>query len=281
MEHKKKLKVLAFMEEVNFIDKHKGNDKIALCGKLAIVRSILHAEKNSKLYFDKDQANATINFKNKELSKSWYMSFFKILTEDCTKNDLIERFKNITLIIFNYDRCVEHFLYCALQCCYEVNKSEAAELVESINIFHPYGSVGTLPWLHENGNTEFGSDPETQKLLELAQEIKTFTEGTDPKSSRIDQLKFCMGTAQKFVFLGFAFHKLNMQLMTPKVGELVSSRPICFATTFGFSDHDQSIIIRKISNLLSRTNRTSPSITVSSSTCGDFFNEFSQTLSFG
>ncbi len=35
----------------NFID-HQGDDKIELCGKLAIVRSILEAEKNSLLFFN-------------------------------------------------------------------------------------------------------------------------------------------------------------------------------------------------------------------------------------
>ncbi|WP_428357229.1 hypothetical protein [Methyloprofundus sp.] len=37
----------------NFIDSQRGNEKIAICGKLAIVRSILDAEKNSILFFEK------------------------------------------------------------------------------------------------------------------------------------------------------------------------------------------------------------------------------------
>src|SRR4051794_12811903 len=35
----------------NFIDNHRGNDRIELCAKLAITQSILAAERNSKLYF--------------------------------------------------------------------------------------------------------------------------------------------------------------------------------------------------------------------------------------
>lgn len=34
----------------NFIDTHKNNDKLALCGKLAIVRSILQSEQDSLLF---------------------------------------------------------------------------------------------------------------------------------------------------------------------------------------------------------------------------------------
>jgi len=37
----------------NFIDAHNGDEFIERCGKLAIVRSILTAEKQSKLYFAK------------------------------------------------------------------------------------------------------------------------------------------------------------------------------------------------------------------------------------
>ncbi|MCD4813844.1 hypothetical protein K8S19_09170 [bacterium] len=36
----------------NFIDSHRGNESIELCAKLAIIRSILTAEKNSMLFVD-------------------------------------------------------------------------------------------------------------------------------------------------------------------------------------------------------------------------------------
>ncbi len=129
----------------NFIDQHRGNKHIELCGKLAIVRSILDAEKESLLHFEMEGVDSNINFN--ALEKTWYISFFKLLTEDCAKDELKERFESITLIIFNYDRCIEHFLYYALQIYYKLPGPEAAGLVKNINIYHPYGSVGTLPWV--------------------------------------------------------------------------------------------------------------------------------------
>lgn len=84
----------------NFIDNHRGNEKIATCGKLAIVRSILEAEKNSILFIDKNERNPGIKYGS--LENTWYLPFFQLLTENCQVSDLEKRFKSIGLIIFNY-----------------------------------------------------------------------------------------------------------------------------------------------------------------------------------
>ncbi|MDQ1353012.1 MAG: hypothetical protein QG657_3318, partial [Acidobacteriota bacterium] len=196
----------------HYIDTRRDDDKIALCGKLAIVRSILDAEKNSHLHFESSNKDSNIPFL--KLEKTWNTPFFQLLTENCTKNDLQERFKYFTLIIFNYDRCIEHFIYYALQDYYRISEREAAELVKAINIYHPYGNVGTLPWqkrhLGSNKNMvmEFGKEPNPVQLSELSKNIKTFTEGTNPQSSEISEIRRHMSIANRVVFLGFAFHPM-------------------------------------------------------------------------
>lgn len=259
----------------NFIDAHRDNDQIALCGKLAIVRSILNAEKNSILYFVRSVKQQNINFN--ALKATWYKPFFQLLTEYCIKDDLHERFKTITLIIFNYDRCVEHFIYNALQNYYGLTNVEAADLVGTIHIYHPYGDVGTLQGVYPHGETGFGVDPNAEKLLELSQKIKTFTEGTDPESSEILEIRKHMGMANRVVFLGFAFHKLNMQLITPVINDdKVKSDVKCFATTFQVSDNDKEIVEEQIKDLYCGNVRVS----MANKKCSDFFNEFWRNLSF-
>ena len=155
-----------------------------------------------------------------------------MLTENCQKEDIKQRFKFVTLIIFNYDRCIEHFLYHALQLYYKLNETEAAELIKQINIYHPYGNVGTLPWDNSVDSIQFGSDVNAQKLVKLAKNIKTFTEGTDPEFSQITEIHSQVELASRVVFLGFAFHKLNIELITPKYSEMNNIVPKkCFATT--------------------------------------------------
>ena len=133
-----------------------------------------------------------------------YPHFFQRLTENCSKDDLPERFKHITLIIFNYDRCIEYFIFHALKRSYNIPDEESVNLVKQIKIYHPYGQVGTLPNMGNNGLVDFGAMLQPEEILNLASKIKTFTEGIDSKSSKITQIKDNMNEADRLVFVGFA-----------------------------------------------------------------------------
>ncbi len=259
----------------DFLHAHRDNDKIVLCGKLAIVRSILEDERNSLLYYEPSR-DSKLNFR--VLEAIWYGSFFKLLIGSCGKNDIKERFKSITLIIFNYDRCVEYFIFHALQNYYRLTEGEVIELVKNIDIYHPYGAVGTLPWLDQNGAMEFGAKPNPKQLLELSQKIKTFTEGTEPGSSEILEIRKHMHIANRVVFLGFAFHELNMSLIAPrKVDDTGNQKIECFATTFGISDSDKAIVNGQIRKLYLGVPIELQMVDL---TCADFFEEYRRSLSF-
>ena len=258
----------------NFIDTHRENPKIALCGKLAIVQSILQAENKSLLYFDKFKNVSKLNFKS--LEKTWYSSFFQLLTENCAKNELKARFETITLIIFNYDRCIEHYLLHALQNYYKINQSESAEIVKHINIYHPYGHVGHLPWMQTKDSMEFGELPSGQTLLTLANQIKTFAEGMDPDASDILEIKQHMAKVSHLVFLGFAFHKLNMKLLVPTSNVKGFNVIRCFATTYQLSQSNKEAISEKISSLYS----AEVGIKMADLQCNLFFNEYKNSLEF-
>jgi hypothetical protein len=259
----------------NFIHSHQGNEALALCGKLAIVRSILQAEDNSILNYDRSNIYNTINFG--KLQTTWYSPFFKLLTEECKIDDLEERFKSVVLVIFNYDRCIEHFLCHALQKYYRISDIQAAQLIKCMSIYHPYGSVGVLPHFGNNDNMEFGAEPNAGQLIQLAKKIQTFTEGTDPESSDIIEIRKHMVDARKLVFMGFAFHKLNMELISTDI----KPSPVrpglkCYATAYNISESDSAVISGQISGLYkSKVN----SKTVNK-TCNDFFSEFWKSLAF-
>lgn len=228
----------------NFIDTHKEDKKIELCGKLAIVRSILEAEKNSLLYINSSNENK-INFQSVE--STWYSSFMMLLTENCSIENLKERLDSISFIIFNYDRCIEHFIYNSLQNYYGISPTESATFINNLDIYHPYGTVGNLPW--KNGHSvSFGATPNAHQLLELASQIKTFTEGTNPKSSEIIAIRKNVAKSETIVFLGFAYHKQNMLLISPNSlsSEKFGSTDY-FGTAYQISDSDCKIIESEIS----------------------------------
>lgn len=258
----------------NFIDNQRENEKIALCGKLAIARSILEAERTSKLFYDHSGRYPGINFA--ALKETWYLPFFQLITENCNVSELVARFQSISLIIFNYDRCVEHFLFHALKKYYKISDSDAANILNTLAIYHPYGSVGQLPWCSNGNPIEFGAEPVASLLLGLTNRIKTFTEGTDPNESDIMLLKQNVFKAKKLVFLGFAFHKLNMELLTPEPNVPPENQPRCYASTFGISDGDKKVIKGQVSRLY----QGNIDLETANMKCKDFFSEFWRSLSF-
>jgi hypothetical protein len=194
---------------------------------------------------DPSNSRNGINYSNTELC--WLNPFTRLLTENCRADQLEERLNSVTFVIFNYDRCVEHYLYYALQNYYNLNAMEVAKLLNSVQFYHPYGSVGALPWQNRKNVAAFGEELRPDALLENARQIKTFTEGTDPDASEICEIRESVATSSNLLFLGFAFHRLNMQLISPRtVDRDEASQKRTFATARGLSKSDCTAVEAKI-----------------------------------
>jgi hypothetical protein len=77
--------------------------------------------------------------------------------------------------------------------------------------------------------------------------------------------------------LGFAFHKLNMQLIYPgsfDAGKIVN----CYATAYDLSDSDKKVIKEQIEDIYKRT--IIVEMAKSNVRCCQFFKEFWRSLSF-
>lgn len=232
----------------NFIDSHRGDDTIALCGKLAIVRAIVDAERSSKLYVDRKNAYNTIRFA--DIEATWFNAFFQLLTENCYWADLPSRLSTVAIVTFNYDRCIEHYLHGSIQNYYGVSPVEAQEALKSLMVFHPYGTVGPLDWQSPNEGISFGGEVDAQRLLHLAGSIRTFTEGIDPTLGESNAIRHVLASADRMAFLGFAFHKLNLELLFegPPFATEARTCPV-FATSLGLSKADVTIITHEVSGL--------------------------------
>lgn len=219
----------------NFIDSHRGDAHIAECGKLAIASCILKAEQQSLLRVDRSNIYNKINFIG--VKDTWFNRLFQLIAENCDRNELAARVEKVAVISFNYDRCLEHFLHQSFQNYYALSPDEATALIRRLAIYHPYGTVGPLPWDGGTSSIEYGGQPHSQQLNVLARKLKTFTEGTDENSSDIVEIRSTLGAAKRVVFLGFAFHPLNMDLLYGPEGSSVSQRddPV-YATALEFSE---------------------------------------------
>ena len=263
----------------SFLDTQRGNEKLAVCGKLAIAKSIINAEAVSLLKKNLEAQSQSIEFS--ELENTWYPLFFRSLTENCDVDDLIERFQAITLIIFNYDRCIEHFLLNALRVYYRLSQDRAAKIISELTIIHPYGTVGSLPWQRKSINSicmSFGGNSRAENLVQCAKKIRTFTE--EVKSKEVNELREKVNSARRMIFLGFAFHSLNMDLIRPRNDDIntPSSNVECYATAYGVSESDQRRIKDSIHSLPSSGRW--PAIEMANITCEQFFRDYAMSVGY-
>jgi hypothetical protein len=260
----------------NFIDSHRTDTTIALCGKLGIARAILAAEQESTLFVDPRNIYNKINFSATQ--STWLNSFFQLVTENCQYEDLPTRLAKVAIICFNYDRCIEHYLHASLQNYYGVKPDAATEVLSHLEIHHPYGTVGSLPWQDPRHGFDFGASPSPEKLLDLSKALRTFTEGVDPAQSDIEGIRSTLALGKRIVFLGFAFHRLNLELLFPTDSPDREPRSCqVFATAMGISVWDCKSITNELN---ARTSISPKHISLDSGlTCSDLFREYWRSLS--
>lgn len=229
----------------NFIDSHRTNPRIAEVGKLAIALCILRAEKNSKLYLDQSNSYNKPNFTS--LAGTWLNALFGILFQHCSWEDIDDRLSRLSIISFNYDRCARHFFREALRIYYGVTLNEVDRTISKISIYHPYGSVGPMRFQTGGPGIDFGEQPMSDDLTMYSQQLKTFTEGTDESASEIRSIRETIRSSRALVFLGFAFHPLNMKLLygdeRPEPGHDAGD---VFGTALGISESDISVISNQL-----------------------------------
>src|SRR5882672_3879801 len=75
---------IGFSESIDdFIDVHRADPRVAVCGKLAIAASILERERQSKLYVDPSNINNTIDVGS--IQNTWYVAFLRVLGNQVPK----------------------------------------------------------------------------------------------------------------------------------------------------------------------------------------------------
>lgn len=253
----------------NVLHNHSGDEVVEFCGKLGIIESIWEAEYKS--LFNKHN-NLKLNFWDHE--KTWFVEFIKILTEKIHVKELNDIFKNIAIINFNYDRCIEHFLYEALQSSYGVNEQDAANILSSLQIFHPYGLVGKLPWQEVGSERKIPFGPKSINFQAISSSaIKTFNESLQD-SADLASIRNLVQSSETIIFLGFAFHKENMDLLSPK--KSCNTKRV-FATALNSSESNREETRSDIHNLLNRK-PGSFRVEIRDLACGDLFREYRQSL---
>ncbi|CDZ31165.1 Hypothetical protein NGAL_HAMBI490_60440 [Neorhizobium galegae bv. officinalis] len=225
-----------------YINRYSDDSLIAELGKLLIAHSILEAENKSKLMPAKGQEAEGINWNS--VQDTWISPFARTLFDGIKANDVESIGNGIKIICFNYDRCIEHYLEYAIMRAYRgVERKQARQIVDNMQILHPYGSLGTL------NNFSFGTPIEHTNLYNVTKNLITWSE-TISDETLPDAMRQAVLDARTIVFLGFAFANQNLKLLKP---EMATSKPYftnVYATAFGLTNDVEESLRRKIGRLV-------------------------------
>src|SRR5262249_45989783 len=81
--------------------------EIVELGKLSIAYFILRAERQSHLQFKPQTGRVEVD----NVAHSWFRHFMSIALSGLDRGKAEKAFENVTLINFNYDRTIEHYLF--------------------------------------------------------------------------------------------------------------------------------------------------------------------------
>lgn len=250
------------------------DEKTELIGKLGIVRAILQAESASEFFRHENNQYDRINLD--QFNETWYSFFSKLLTENVKKSGIGEIFENLEIINFNYDRCLEKYLPFSIGNYYGIPPNEIWGLVKKLPIHRPYGIAGRLPWQDgEIPSVEFGTG-NAEQLANVAKQIRTFTERIEEEKA-LESIKKCISDADRIVFLGFAFHRQNVELISSQVKQNVE----ILGTSHKISESDQNVIREELCKAFcyeDGANLANIHVELVDSTCRSLFENYWRTL---
>jgi hypothetical protein len=247
----------------NFIDTRGDNPDIALIGKAAIAWTILKREADSDLMLHWDLGNQT-----------WYPRLGRLLAPGSSLQTLDHIFDNLSIVCFNYDRCIEQFFWHWLQAIFPIAPAQATAIVDTLVILRPYGRVGPLTGV---GAVEYGQDPDHIDLRRAINNLKTYTEQIEDQTL-VDRIRSEVEAAELIMFLGFGFHEPNLRLL--KVQKPTQLKRV-FASAVGLSVPNRDHVVGSLQAIFRFNPQHSPhDVTARNDlTCAGLFDEYFRMLS--
>jgi hypothetical protein len=195
-------------------------------GKLAIAATLVPKESEEPLFAYQD---------------SWLRLLYNNMNasfDEFGKNTL-------SIITYNYDRSVEHFLMTALENSYGRKAIDCFQVLKTIPIIHLHGSLGPLPWQVESGEPNrpyhfaYNND-----LLKIAQQhIKIIHEDIqDGRDADFELAKKLLNDAEQILFLGFGYNPINLERL--KIKEIDPNGKSIIGTSIGLGEADKREVAR-------------------------------------
>lgn len=221
------------------IEQNDDNPLVSVCGKLAIAHFICQGEARSNLRpAPKNPGELPL-----QAGDFWLLELGKLMTAGVPRSRVHQCFENLTIVSFNYDRAIEHFLPYALITAYGMTLLEAQRIVsEHLKIVHPYGTIGRLPWQKGEGpDVEWGNE-NPWNMNSLLNQIRTPSE-LMANMRAVTELRNAMIKSQRIVFMGFGYHPQNIDLL---IDTGFSHNPDVVAGIHGLAGPAQTTVVRML-----------------------------------
>ena len=201
-------------------------------GKLAIAYCLIPFENEASLYIPSAPAEDWYEYLSERLNVSF---------ENFGKNAL-------SIITFNYDRSLEHYLFTSLQNLFGRSVDECIKKLAEIPIIHVYGQLGTVPY-PQHGCRPYeplGGDVRKDRdtVLDAAHGITLLHE----RESDLREAHDLLAAARTICFLGFSYHELNVYRLAIKAAGGPSKD--IFGTALGMIGGEVSDIQRRVHEAL-------------------------------
>ena len=227
-----------------------GHDRAVLAaGKIAIVYYTLQAESKSTLAVEPRAADE-LPLRGTE---NWLFQLGQLIVKGVPRAKAEECFEKLSIVCFNYDRAIEHYLPWVVQRAFGMSIEEAQELVAGrLRIVHPYGVAGRLPYQGEESDVvEWGTE-NPENIVAIAKRIFTASQRAGSRQFQ-SYLRAEMSRGKRLGFLGFGFDPMNVAML---FDELEHDNPDMLITLLDVGETEQKAILRLIYRLTGITDES-------------------------
>jgi hypothetical protein len=223
----------------SLLDQHDTDPLITAAGKLAIVHFICQAEAKSILRLE-PRIEGDLPIQGQD---TWLYQLGQLVTSGVPRSQVERCLDELSIINFNYDRSIEHFLPHAMAMAFGMSLKEAQAIVGAkLRIIHPYGTVGRLPWQKgDAADCEWGTE-QPWNIHNLSSLIRTTSE-VQRDHTMLMQIRSAVSSAKRIAFLGFGFQPQNVDLL---VDYGLSHDPEIAVTVYGMSRTNRESVVRMV-----------------------------------
>lgn len=170
----------------------------------------------------------------------WYRYLFHRLGDN--PDEFRQNF--LSIITFNYDRSLEFYLFTAIKHRWQLKDEEITELLTNeVPILHVYGQLGKLPELGAEGRP-YEPKVSVDSVTKAAAEIHILHEAEE-NSPALQRARKELGEAALVCFLGFGYHKINLERL--QVKKLFGTQRTVLGSAFNLLQGERSPISARFS----------------------------------